>query len=582
MKTYYTAERNAQIVIALLKAHSIKKVIASPGATNVCLVASMQQDPFFEMYSSVDERSAAYMACGMAAESGEPVVLSCTGATAARNYASGLTEAFYRKLPVLAITSTQPIGRIGHHVPQVTDRRNPPADEVKLSVYLPMVHDQEEEWECVTKVNQAILELTRDGGGPVHINLTTMYSTDFSIRELSPVRVIKRIGYEDELPTLSADRIAIFVGAHRRWSERLTNAVDDFCEKYNGVVICDQTSNYRGKYGVDACLVANQINYDAPCCSPDIMLHIGEITGAYMGLSPKQVWRISPDGEMRDTFKKLRYVFDMDEVAFFERYAVKASSGKRTLNYHHEWLQEREKLEKKIPEIPFSNAWIAQKTLPELPVGSVLHLGILNSLRTWNYCRSPKDILVYCNTGGFGIDGCVSSLIGASLSNPMRLYFGVVGDLAFFYDMNVLGNRHILGNIRLMVVNNGNGFEFKYHGSFPARSGLENSVEDYIGAAGHYGKQSSTLLKHYAEDLGFMYLSASTKEEYQKVLKIFVSSKMMERPIVLEVFTQSEKEEEANKIMETLEMNTQGMAKQLAKNILGEKGVQAVKKILNK
>ena len=62
----------------------------------------------------MDERSAAYIACGMAEESGEPVVLSCTGATASRNYMPGLTEAFYRKLPVLAITSSQDISKIGH------------------------------------------------------------------------------------------------------------------------------------------------------------------------------------------------------------------------------------------------------------------------------------------------------------------------------------------------------------------------------------------------------------------------------------------------------------------------------------
>lgn len=103
MEKYYTSERNAQIVIALLKANNIRKIIVSPGATNITFVASIQQDPYFEIYSSVDERSAAYMACGLAAESGEPVVLSCTGATASRNYLPGLTEAFYRKLPVLAI-----------------------------------------------------------------------------------------------------------------------------------------------------------------------------------------------------------------------------------------------------------------------------------------------------------------------------------------------------------------------------------------------------------------------------------------------------------------------------------------------
>ena len=104
---YYTAERNAQIVISLLKSHGIRKIIASPGATNICFVASVQIDPFFEVYSCVDERSAAYMACGLAAESGEPVVISCTGATSSRNYMPGLTEAYYRKLPILAITSSR-------------------------------------------------------------------------------------------------------------------------------------------------------------------------------------------------------------------------------------------------------------------------------------------------------------------------------------------------------------------------------------------------------------------------------------------------------------------------------------------
>ena len=81
---FYSSERNVQIVISLLKSHGIKKVVTSPGMTNITFVASIQTDPFFELYSCVDERSAAYMACGMAAETGEPIVLSCTGATASR------------------------------------------------------------------------------------------------------------------------------------------------------------------------------------------------------------------------------------------------------------------------------------------------------------------------------------------------------------------------------------------------------------------------------------------------------------------------------------------------------------------
>lgn len=114
MEWFYSEEKNVQVLLALLKANNIKRVIASPGSTNVCIVASMQSDPYFEMYSCVDERSAAYMACGIAEETGEPVVLSCTGATSSRNYMPAMTEAFYRKLPIIAITSSQMSERIGH------------------------------------------------------------------------------------------------------------------------------------------------------------------------------------------------------------------------------------------------------------------------------------------------------------------------------------------------------------------------------------------------------------------------------------------------------------------------------------
>ena len=170
----YTDEKTAQVVLALLKKHGIRKVIASPGTTNMALVASMQSDQYFEMYSSVDERSAAYMACGLAAESKEPVVISCTGATASRNYLPGLTEAYYRKLPVLAVTSMQGEGREGHHIAQVIDRSVlPVADTAKFSVALPVIKDDEDFWDCEIKVNQAILELNRHGGGPVHTLLTT-------------------------------------------------------------------------------------------------------------------------------------------------------------------------------------------------------------------------------------------------------------------------------------------------------------------------------------------------------------------------------------------------------------------------
>lgn len=164
MDTFYTAERNVQMLVYLMKKHGIKKVIASPGATNITFVASIQQDSYFEIYSAADERSAAYMACGLAAESGEAVALSCTGATASRNYIPGLTEAFYRKLPILAVTSTQHTGRVGQLCPQVIDRSVIQNDIAVMSVQIPTIHDAEDEWMCNVKLNTAILALGHRGG----------------------------------------------------------------------------------------------------------------------------------------------------------------------------------------------------------------------------------------------------------------------------------------------------------------------------------------------------------------------------------------------------------------------------------
>lgn len=583
MEKGYTVEKNAQILISLMKKHGVRKVVASPGATNVCFVASIQQDPYFEVYSSVDERSAAYIACGLAEESGEAVALSCTGATASRNYVSGLTEAYYRKIPILAITSTQFTGRVGHNIPQVIDRSASMNDIQRLSVELPVIYSAEEEWLCCVKANEALLELKHHGGGPVHINLTTTYSNEYSCKELPEARFIDRICVNDTFPKLSGEKIAIIVGAHSKWEDRLTKLVDKFCEKYNAVVLYDHTSNYTGNYGVLANLITNQELYRPDCQSMDVLIHLGNVSGAYMTLYPDKVWRVNPDGEICDTFKKLEYVFEMKEEAFFNYYVTHAPNSSKNVTYAEEWKKEREKILSKIPDLPFSNIWIAQQISKELPENSVLHLAILNSLRSWNLFDIAKSIRGYSNTGGFGIDGCVSSLIGASLANPEILYFGVIGDLAFFYDLNSIGNRHIGNNVRLLIINNGKGTEFRNYNHNAAKFG--NDADKYIAAAGHFGNKSSVLLKHYAEDLGFKYCSASTKEEFLSNIEFFVSNKHYDQPILFEVFTSSENESDALKLVSRIDMgeNQQtNVAKKIVKTILGESGVKTIKKIINK
>jgi 2-succinyl-5-enolpyruvyl-6-hydroxy-3-cyclohexene-1-carboxylate synthase len=203
------------MVLTLLKAYGIKRVIVSPGTINLALVASMMQDSWFEMYSCVDECSAAYMACGLAAETKEPVVLSCTGATASRNYVPAMTEAFYRKLPVIAITSAKNKRMLGHLTQQIIDRTQQLNDIVKLSVHIPLVDDKEAMWQCNMDVNKALTECRRHGGGPVHINLEVRDLSRFDVKELPVPKMIHYIGRTcTEYPVLPCGRIIVYVGSH--------------------------------------------------------------------------------------------------------------------------------------------------------------------------------------------------------------------------------------------------------------------------------------------------------------------------------------------------------------------------------
>lgn len=582
-KFKYTNERNVQIVIALLKAHGIRHVIASPGTTNMTFVVSVENDPWFKVWSSVDERSAAYLACGMAAETGEPVVISCTGATASRNYMPGLTEAYYRKLPVLAITSTRGNHKIGHLIDQQIDRRNIPNDIAMESVTIPMVNNKEDERFCEVEANKAILALTLNGGGPVHINMYTRYSQNFNVDKIPSVNTIFRhTVFDKELPKLPQNgRIVVFVGAHTNFTERLTIALDKFCATYNAVVLCDHTSGYRGKYEMHYQIVCGQKQWCSPLACANLCIHIGEVSGSQFNVKTAHTWRINPDGALRDTFGNLRRIFMMPEEIFFEKYAEENACHTELFD---EMNREVETIKEKIPELPFSNIWIAQHMVNKLPNDCELHLGIYHSLRSWSFFKLPKGIQAKCNVGGFGIDGGVSTMIGASLAHPNKIFIGVFGDLAFFYDMNVIGNRHVGNNVRILLINNGKGNEFRNY-NHPCFF-LGEEADKFVAAAGHYGNMSQKLVKDYATNLGYEYITAKSKNEFNSKIDKFLTHEITDKPMIFEIFTETENEskalEQVLNIMSSPKQIIKSSIKQVAKDVLGKRGTEMVKNIIKK
>lgn len=156
--------------------------------------------------------------------------------------------------------------------------------------------------------------------------------------------------------------------------------------------------------------------------------------------------------------------------------------------------------------------------------------------------------------------------------------------MTFFYDMNSLGNRHIGRNLRLLIVNNGTGAEFRIYSNLASTIGDANQT--FIAASGHYGNKSKNLIRHYSQDLGYEYLSASTKEEFLEMVKRFTEPELTDKSMIFEVFTTDKDESDGIFIMNHLATSAAGktteFAKGIIKSIAGESGISKVKKIFKK
>lgn len=527
-------------LIKVLKENNIKDVVISPGGTNIKFVRLIQDDPYFTCYSVVDERSAVYFAIGLYLQTGRIIALSCTSAQATRNYIPGLTEAFYKRVPILAITMAKHPRFTYQEYMQAPDQTSLPNDCVKKSFAVPFVSDDNDVLHSNRVINEAILELTKNSLGPVQLCIPALDRELTS--SINNVKIINRYSQKDidDIPTvLKNKKVLIVIGEHRKIDKKLQTVLENFCEKYNAAIYVNHLSNYFGNYSISANLMLSVIKIeDFEKIKPDIFITIGGQTGDYplynmlsrIELNDIEHWRIDNSGDVIDTYDKLTKIFKMDEYDFFEK--LNNSSSNNSLSYYNELNSLVKKYDLNI-DVPFSSVFAAQVLSKRIKDNSSIQFSILNSLRVWNLFDLNNNINCYSNVGAFGIDGGMSTLIGQSIVSENDCYL-IIGDLAFLYDINSLSIRHIKNNLKILLVNNNGGVEFKLYKD----ADNNESTNRYIAAGNHFSNA-----KGWSEDCGFNYIRASNKEEFLKNVDIFTSKS--EKPIIFELFVKDSDDVEA-------------------------------------
>ena len=156
----------AQITIQLCKSKNIKHIVISPGSRNAPLTIGFSSHTYFECYSIVDERSAAFFALGIAQQLREPVALVCTSGSALLNYYPAIAEAFYSDTSLVILSADRPKHLIGIGDGQTINQENVFENHILSSSNLIQKKQKLNEEKINNALNVAITQK-----GPVHINI---------------------------------------------------------------------------------------------------------------------------------------------------------------------------------------------------------------------------------------------------------------------------------------------------------------------------------------------------------------------------------------------------------------------------
>ncbi len=464
--------------VALSK--GIEDVVLSPGSRNAPFTLSFTALDQVHCQSVLDERSAGFVALGIAQQKRKPVVICCTSGSAVLNYTPAMVEAYYQRIPLVAITADRPSARIDQGEGQSMRQQSAMDNFVVKTVQLVEEHRAEDEWLNRRLVSEAF-EWARLKGRPIHINVPLsepLYGTKSWLPAQRPKLTIEQ-GSHSFAPELKlrlreawkkAERIAILVTQSSQ-AEACLEPLKRLNEDPRVAIITETTSHIH-HLGFVACIdrtIAGLTDdNEAKAYVPDLLITIGENIiskklKAFFRSNKEDIkahWHFGDD--VMDTFEALTILLNghprpiLDDFAELE---VKSES-----RFGIRWRQRYFKMEALhddyLREIEWSDFKAFQWIMDFVPEDSILQMGNSSVVRYIQLFSPLPRVTCYGNRGVSGIEGCTSTAIGAAQAAHKPVVF-ISGDQAFRYDSNALAVKEGIDRLRIIVINNSGGNIFR-------------------------------------------------------------------------------------------------------------------------
>ena len=552
----------------------VRHAVFSPGSRSTTMAMLFKEHEGFETYMNIDERSASFMALGIAKAHKEPTVLVCTSGSAVAHYLPAILEAQYTGVPLIVLSADRPHTLLHVGAPQTVDQHK--IFGTAVNYFEELAVPQESHYYTYPRqvARKAYMKAMDTKKGPVHINVPLFeplvpelsrnhfeagrssfkvfkpnYSSVFGFDDrnnLTHINNVIDVAHNNDSTKEINDlleryeRILILAGPQIDVDE--ADMIRSFGEALQAPILADSLSNVRGcgtsKVVIstyDALLARQSLWYEL---KPDCVIQFGQIVVSkrvqQMVASWDNVEYIEVNAtmdSMNPTGKTTMHMQASIDV-FTNLYGVKNDSPAYLGKWQHLETAGKQKLGTAIEEPSCFEGRTIRELQQHISDNAQVLIANSMSIRDFDYFwfSGESKAVLYGNRGVNGIDGTISTALGLAANG--RPTYLVTGDLSLFHDLNGLAvaKTHNL-NLTIILHNNDGGGIFEYlpqKGTkhfdylFSTSQGL-----DYSGAAKLYGcgytkisspDELSSVLANVSQETGVHIIEIPTNREYSREL----------------------------------------------------------------
>jgi len=419
------------------------------------------------MLSAPDERAAAFVAMGSAQATGKPAVVICTSGTAVLNLYPGICEAYYQRIPLIAISADRPENLIDQWDGQTIHQKNIFEKHILRSFYPETdLHESIAETELLNFVSQAVEISTGEPCGPVHINLPLKepiyqgldiaVSASFASTHITGKKTQDKVQFPTEW--LNARKILFLVGQNKP-DESLRHVLQSVSERFP--VLTDVLSNAQSDNTI-GCTENMEMLSDVH--QPELLITMGMgVVSKNLKMQLRQLYiplhfHLGDGGFTGDPFFTKPVTLQAKASAILANWIQQYEGGADSY-FLHAWKSACNEVYNQDNEYE-----IVRSILKNLPTDACLQLGNSMVVRYANGCAKLPNT-VFGNRGTSGIDGSVSTAMGFAWASPEQQVYCITGDIGFLYDKNAWWCNPLPENILVIIINNRGGMIFdRLHG----------------------------------------------------------------------------------------------------------------------